>query len=70
MANFVNLKNFQSLEEAEVVKSMLEANGIVAMIKSDDAGGMRPAMTMAFGVLVLVLEKDLKLAEKLIIPRD
>lgn len=62
-AELIVVGTFNSQPEAALAKSVLEAAGIDAMIKSDTAGGMRPdfAATGA-GVRVLVRQEDAAVA--------
>ncbi|HKW88654.1 MAG TPA: DUF2007 domain-containing protein [Candidatus Acidoferrales bacterium] len=52
--------------EAEIGKSMLEANGIDAMIYSDDSGGEYPSLSSSNGVRVIVRRSDVETARKLL----
>lgn len=52
------VKIFDSRIEAEIVKSLLASNGIMSWIKTDDSGGMRPAMAFSQGVELQVSEQD------------
>ena len=54
----ITYEKFHSRFEAEVAKCKLEANGIPAMVTSDDAGGMEPQFQFIRGVLLLIREKD------------
>ena len=49
--------------EAELGKSILEANGIRAVIASDEAGGTLPGLALTQGVRLLVDVEDLEKAE-------
>ena len=54
----VVVRTFSSRPEADIAKSALDAAGIDAMVRPDDAGGMRPGMWMGVGVAVLVRAED------------
>lgn len=56
------------LNEADVylALSILEANNIKAAIFRDDCGGMRPYMSFGTGIKLVVHEKDVSLAVKLL----
>ena len=54
----------QTRQEAELLKSLLEANGVHAMISADDYVGL-PLM-LSGGVRLLVLEEDAAVANKLL----
>lgn len=66
MTKLVVAKTFNTRQEAEVAKSFLEANEIKALITADDAGGMYPFQLSSTGVKLLVSEKELKKAQKLL----
>ena len=53
--NLVVVQSFATEMEALIAKSALESAGIIASIRSDSAGGMRPHLgwsTGGFGVIV------------------
>ena len=52
--------------EAEVSKSMLEANGIDALISADDLGGVQPMLGAVTGVRLLVRRQDAHSASQLL----
>lgn len=52
--------------EAELACSMLEANGVEAMIEADDCGGQRPLLGASVGVRLLVRQADEKKARSLL----
>jgi hypothetical protein len=54
----VVLKTYTSRAEAELAQGILQANGIEAMVSSDDAGGMQPWLQQALGVRLLVHHED------------
>ena len=56
MSESVCIKSCASEQEAEVVKAVLEANGIHAMVAADDYVGL--PLTLSDGVKVFVLEED------------
>ncbi|MGH9728849.1 MAG: putative signal transducing protein [Candidatus Acidiferrales bacterium] len=47
-------------------RSMLEANGVDAMIVADDFGGMQPALGADTGVRLMVRREDEDTARKLL----
>jgi hypothetical protein len=49
---------FSDRIEADLAASALEAAGIASMIRSDDAGGLRPAMAFSNGVELLVRTEE------------
>jgi len=50
----IQLKSYPSRTEAELARAILTANGIHAIISSDDAGGMQPWFQQSLGVRLLV----------------
>jgi hypothetical protein len=56
--------------EAQLIVGMLEANGIVATISADDAGGQEPQWQLTDGVRVVVADEDLEAAQQLIAESD
>jgi len=63
--DFVVIRTYLNHIEAELLKTVLEAAGIVAFIRSDDCGGMRPHLWMG-GVDLLVPAEDVEQAEELL----
>jgi hypothetical protein len=57
-SDLVVVREFLNRFEADVAKSALDAVGIESMIRADDAGGLRPAMSMGSPVELLVREED------------
>lgn len=70
MENLTTLKIFNSRIDAEVLKSLLESNGIKSWIMSDDAGCMYPAQASVNGVRLMVRDEDFKIANELITKND
>ena len=59
MSKIVCLKTFPDYLEADMAKSLLEANGIKASVSADDAGGMRPDLAFTSGgVRLFVLDEN------------
>jgi hypothetical protein len=58
MSKLVRVATFSDRMSAENAKNVLEASGIEAMLSSDDAGGLRPELTLARGVKLWVNEED------------
>jgi hypothetical protein len=63
---WITVKTFLTRAEAEVAKSFLAANGINAKVRADDAGGMRPTMSMGSGADLQVEHTNLKKAADLL----
>lgn len=57
---------FGDRPEAELAKGALEAAGIEAVVRSDDSGGLRPAMTFANGAQLIVREADAEAAREIL----
>ena len=57
------LRVFLNSLEAQVARGALEAAGIQAVIRSDDAGGLHPGMWSARGVRLLVRAEDVAVAD-------
>ena len=62
----VILRIFDSVIDAELARSHLEANGITAIIHKTDIGGMRPIMVARHGVQLIVLAGDKDAAEEIL----
>jgi hypothetical protein len=58
VVELVQLGTYTTLTEANLVKARLEAEGIAALIQSDDLGSMTPTLNTVRGVQVLVREDD------------
>ena len=59
MADLICIKNYNNRIEAELVKGLLEASGIEAIISADDCGGMRSHLLLGTnGTRLLVKEED------------
>jgi Putative prokaryotic signal transducing protein len=62
----VVVRSFSDRFEAELAQSALEAAGIESIVRSDDAGGMRPAMTFANGAELVVRREDAERADEIL----
>ncbi|MBK9305299.1 MAG: DUF2007 domain-containing protein [bacterium] len=60
------LRTYGTEVEAEMVAAMLHAYGLEALVSTDDAGGMYPAMAQLRAIKLLVWEKDLEEAKALL----
>ncbi|HEV8598983.1 MAG TPA: DUF2007 domain-containing protein [Gemmatimonadales bacterium] len=65
----VVLKTYTNRAEAELAQGILQANGIDALVSSDDAGGMQPWLQLALGVRLLVHHEDALRAAWLLEPQ-
>jgi hypothetical protein len=54
----VILKNFQHRYEAEVAKTLLDANDIPSFIMADDVAGMNPLLMVGGGGVRLYVRRD------------
>jgi hypothetical protein len=59
---------FMNQIEADVAASALQAADIESMISADDAGGLRPHLSMGGGVRLLVRAEDSEQALKILNP--
>lgn len=64
MAGIICIKRFADRHEADVAKSVLDANRIESYIQTDDAGGMYPFMTER--IQLLVKSTDVQEANKIL----
>jgi hypothetical protein len=63
----VVVHTFNTIQEAELAKSALEAADIDAMVRRDNGGGMQPALAWAgVGVEVLVRAEDAQAAREVL----
>ena len=60
-AELVTVSTFPSVADAQVAKGVLDEAGIESMIRSDNAGGMLPAIA---GAEVLVRAEDAERAKE------
>lgn len=60
------IRTFTNAFDAELARSVLEAAGIDAIVRSDDAGGLHPGMWTATGVRLLVRPDDAARAEEVL----
>jgi hypothetical protein len=65
-SGLVVARTYSYRHEAEIGRSLLEANGLEAIIQSDDSGGEYPALGASTGVRLLVRRKDASKAKKLL----
>ncbi len=65
-SGLVVVRTYVSRFEADVAKSALEAAGIDALVRADDAGGFRPSLWLGTGVQLLVAEPDAERASEIL----
>jgi hypothetical protein len=61
------LSTFRSIADAHIAKGILDEAGIESMIRSDNAGGMYPAIS---GAELLVRSEDVDKAQEALHRRD
>ncbi len=64
--DLVVVATFADRPEAELAKGALEAAGIDAVVRSDDSGGLRPAMTFSNGAQLVVRAVDAEAAREIL----
>jgi hypothetical protein len=65
-SELVVVRTFNDRFEAEVAQSALQAADIDSMVRSDDAGGLRPHMALLTGVELLVRSEDAQAARQIL----
>jgi Putative prokaryotic signal transducing protein len=70
MKNLKLLSTYQTEFEAELVRTKLEAQGIEAMIESQDRANVLPSLDYAGGVHLYVEPEDLERAKAIINSSD
>ena len=68
--DLVILHIFPSESEANIVKSMLDAEGIFSALFKDDAGGMHPHLQPTRGVTLQVRSSEFKKAPTILATSD
>ena len=68
--DFVILHIFPSETEANIVKLMLDAEGIFSAVFKDDAGGMHPHLQSTRGVELKVRYSEIQAAQCLLAASD
>lgn len=64
--DLVVVATFGDRPEADLAKGALEAAGIEAIVRSDDSGGLRPAMTFSNGAQLIVRAEDAEAAREIL----
>jgi len=65
-AELVVVRTFLNQIDAELAQGALEAGGVESMISADDAGGLRPHLSVLSGVRLLVRAEDAEEAGKIL----
>ena len=60
------VRMYSTRQDAEFGKMLLEGSGVSSFIRGDDAGGMRPYMTAATGVRLVVRTEDLERSDDIL----
>ena len=68
-AELIVIRTCLTRVDADMAKTALDAAGIESMVRSDDAGGLRPHLWMG-GIAVLVRAEDVERAEAVLAPAD
>jgi hypothetical protein len=64
--HLVVVRTFSTRVDAELAQSALEMAGIESMVRSEDAGGLRPAMTFSNGAELVVRTGDAGRADQVL----
>jgi len=62
----VVVRTFGNRIDADLARGALKAADIDSMVSSDDAGGLRPAMTLTNGVQLIVRAEDADRANEIL----
>jgi hypothetical protein len=62
----VVIRTFTTEADAAVAQAILEANGISAAVRRQDAGGMLPSIPLGSGVLLVVAAEDAESAREIL----
>jgi Putative prokaryotic signal transducing protein len=65
-SELVVVRTFNDRFEAQLAQSALQAAEIESMVRSDDAGGLRPHMALLTGVELLVRSEDAQAARQIL----
>jgi hypothetical protein len=65
-SDLVVVQTFLRRFEAELAQSALEAAGIHALVRADDAGGLRPALLMGRPIELVVRAEDAAQARRIL----
>ena len=66
-SDLIAISTFRSVADAQIAKGILDETGIESMIRTDNAGGMYPAMS---GAELLVRSEDVDKARDALHRRD
>ena len=60
------VRTFSNRQEAELALGAIRAAGIEAILRTDDAGGLRPALSWSNGVELVVRDDDAEEAAEIL----
>ncbi len=60
------VRTFSDRGEAEIARSLLEAEGVTASVTADDGGGSTPSFNIATGIQLVVDAADVDRARELL----
>ncbi len=66
MSDLVSVHIVYDTIEAELIRGLLESEGIASFLKSDNAGGTLTFLTPTTGIEIIVSQEDAEKATKLI----
>ena len=66
MRDRVVFRKFNYRHEAEIVRELLEANGIEAFVTSNDCGALDPALQLAQGAVLWIAADELENARSVV----
>ena len=66
MDDLVCVKKFDKIDEAEIARSVLESEGIKAVVFRNDFGGLYPGLFHKTGHRLMVAGQDLASARKIL----
>ena len=64
--DLIIVHTFNYRHEAEMARSVLDANGVFAVVFSDDAGGQEIGLQFVHGARLIVKQKDERLAKTIL----
>lgn len=70
MKRYAVLSIYNEKSEAEIVRGLMESEGIKCHIVTDDAGGIYPQFDLTQGVALVVVREDLERAKELLASFD
>lgn len=68
--NLITVRNFNYRHEAEMARTALEANGIAAVVFSDDGGRQEISLQFVRGAQLMVNKEDVQRAKEILDSAD